>query len=679
MQQKRYPASSVRHHTSCDFLRVHSIIHRLRASHIYLTFPPCDRSSGNASPQKHLPNRHGSQGRWNEVGMPIVSEGSPCQRLYPYRFVQLTPRCSSSLPAASRLTALPFTDRELFFVPKKGRPVTQCPHCRSERKKRAAHVKCDCGDKSHTKEKCVHLREAEAKAEVALSGDHHSHSHSHTHSPDLNPLPEESSPDDHACCCTHGDKCSCSSLKKEPSEEALDPLPKAQRSKPRLTSHASEGHLTIFANGHHKPCHRNNNAAHESGAPYKLPRAHSHTVAGTSSAAARRSVDSLASVQSAQPVALPQQIVVNTCVNPEHNISQSEQGSPQSTIQTQYSLPTDAKPTAPISQPSYIQSEVSSSLPSTTFHDFGYPSAQSAISVATSTTEASSMPTYSVPTSSMDMGGAMTDYWSNIDWNNIIDNTMDVQPALTNTSSGTMSEIDDLPPVDDMNAFDAPYVANTQAQMPYDLVNNFSGNPDFDVDFGTSTSQPNRWSLPLFSNQNFNTTDDKIQQRTSPKTSGTASPALDAANQPLPMDQFGDFQQYPSTSMSDPTSSAPAQSPMQTSSSEYMYQPRGASVSGYSWDGFLPNYNSAAMSDGGNNDGVFGLPESSSAQIAGNAGTTADFQDATGYGDTYGFDNNSKMLQWNDGTFAPAGQDFLSTYNFDQDFSTPDFNNPWTS
>jgi hypothetical protein len=46
----------------------------------------------------------------------------------------------------------------------------------------------------------------------------------------------------------------------------------------------SESHLTVFANGHHKPCHRNNNTAHVSGAPYKIPRP--HTLHGHSAFAA---------------------------------------------------------------------------------------------------------------------------------------------------------------------------------------------------------------------------------------------------------------------------------------------------------------------------------------------------------------------------------------------------------
>ena len=38
------------------------------------------------------------------------------------------------------------TDRKLNHVNKKGRPVSQCQHCRGLRKVRASHVKCDCGE-----------------------------------------------------------------------------------------------------------------------------------------------------------------------------------------------------------------------------------------------------------------------------------------------------------------------------------------------------------------------------------------------------------------------------------------------------------------------------------------------------------------------------------------------------
>lgn len=39
--------------------------------------------------------------------------------------------------------------------------MSQCPHCRSLRKNRSQHVKCECHDKSHAKEDCPHLKEGQ--------------------------------------------------------------------------------------------------------------------------------------------------------------------------------------------------------------------------------------------------------------------------------------------------------------------------------------------------------------------------------------------------------------------------------------------------------------------------------------------------------------------------------------
>lgn len=44
--------------------------------------------------------------------------------------------------------------------------------------------------------------------------------------------------------------------------------------KPRLTTAKSEGALTVFKDGHHKPAHKHNDMAHRCGAPYKIPRSH---------------------------------------------------------------------------------------------------------------------------------------------------------------------------------------------------------------------------------------------------------------------------------------------------------------------------------------------------------------------------------------------------------------------
>ncbi|KLO15512.1 copper-fist-domain-containing protein, partial [Schizopora paradoxa] len=40
------------------------------------------------------------------------------------------------------------SDRPLFEIKKKGRPVTQCEHCRELRKSKQVHVKCLCDGKA---------------------------------------------------------------------------------------------------------------------------------------------------------------------------------------------------------------------------------------------------------------------------------------------------------------------------------------------------------------------------------------------------------------------------------------------------------------------------------------------------------------------------------------------------
>lgn len=89
------------------------------------------------------------------------------------------------------------------------------------------------------------------------------------------------------CQCHSGAKCICGTIKEESHDLKIDTTRQTlheARAKPKLTTAQSESHLTVFANGHHKPCHRSNNTAHVSGMPYKIPRP--HTLHGHSSFAA---------------------------------------------------------------------------------------------------------------------------------------------------------------------------------------------------------------------------------------------------------------------------------------------------------------------------------------------------------------------------------------------------------
>ncbi|WQF86242.1 Putative copper fist DNA-binding domain-containing protein [Colletotrichum destructivum] len=148
-----------------------------------------------------------------------------------------------------RVSNCQHSDRPLQHINKKGRPVSQCQHCRSMRKSRSAHIKCDCGEKTS---KCAHLQ-------PTLDG------HRET------------------CCCNHGGRCTCSH-KKEPAldtvpesdsdKEAIAPRPKPPIRRRRANTVHSDGMLTFDEHGHHKPAHKHNKASQKCG-PYQLNRVNS--------------------------------------------------------------------------------------------------------------------------------------------------------------------------------------------------------------------------------------------------------------------------------------------------------------------------------------------------------------------------------------------------------------------
>lgn len=173
-----------------------------------------------------------------------------------------------------RVSGCQHLDRQLTHINPKGRPVKQCEHCRGARKAKSHHARCDCGSK---KEKEAAKERLKTELNVDFFAENAVESA-------FNPA---AAIDDSGCCCYKGSSCVCG-VKKDPLPLRLDTnfsrpgQSQSRSSKPRLTSTHSESHLTVFANGHHKPCHRLNNSAHTSGAPYKIPR--SHTLHGPSSA-----------------------------------------------------------------------------------------------------------------------------------------------------------------------------------------------------------------------------------------------------------------------------------------------------------------------------------------------------------------------------------------------------------
>ncbi|KAK3114346.1 hypothetical protein LTR53_007433 [Teratosphaeriaceae sp. CCFEE 6253] len=375
--------------------------------------------------------------------------------------------CSSCLKG-HRVSGCTHADRELTLVPKKGRPVTQCQHCRAERKKRSAHVSCECGEAEkphHPKEKCVHLRDNEERSQVGL----HDEAATEKTSAYLHAVAEEQ-----GCCCHHGGNCTCAMLRRNVDKDGTVTPPHGPVVKPRLDSTKSDGSITVFQNGHHKPCHRKNHLAHDSGMPYKVPMPRSKTDVG-STAKARRSVDSLALDNSMllNPSAfLPQ---TSAPFNTDRRMSKSEQPSPR----------ISAIPCAGLSDPKFaaidfgnLQSvQTNQNMPSMPTDPFAFMPLEPMSSVTESTFDPwSAMPSsdslampnnnpFGVWPTSTDVGGT-------------------AQPALTAASSGTQSEIDEMPLMDEMYGFGMPSIQEDAGSYTLAMLQS-SGSP-----------QSNRRSLP---------------------------------------------------------------------------------------------------------------------------------------------------------------------------------------
>lgn len=403
------------------------------------------------------------------MGMPIMPEGPSCQRMHPSRYV-----ATLCVVVAHILTLIVLTDRELVLVPKKGRPVTQCQHCRQERKKRSAHVKCDCSETDkphHSKEKCIHLREAEEKAKAVGHRDDH---------------PEEQDPhhlaavkEEQGCCCPHGGKCACALLKTDDDRDGSPPHGKPAVQKPHLESRKSEGCITVFANGHHKPVHRKNHAAHECGMPYKMPVSRTQSDNVVSRSAARRSVDNL-TLNTLGPNATTNAPL--TFQGTHHRrMSKSEQASPKlngirpanfgnfATLDfanLDHSEGSETMPSIVSDGPAFSMADPTSSIADSSFDPWGFPSA-----------DFSALPN----NNPFEVWPTTTDV-----------NTL-AQPALTAASSGTQSEIDDIPGMED---FYGPGMPSIQEDV---------GTFDFEGLDASNATHPNRRSLPpnFFGNTNF--------------------------------------------------------------------------------------------------------------------------------------------------------------------------------
>ncbi|KAJ5825650.1 hypothetical protein N7474_002788 [Penicillium riverlandense] len=335
-----------------------------------------------------------------------------------------------------RVSSCHHSDRPLTHINKKGRPVSQCTHCRGLRKSRTTHVKCDCGEKKKKSDMFdCHAGEKRDLKQDAL----------------------------HRCGCSHGQRCTCA-LKKESHLDTVPEtgLPLSQPSgpvKPHLTSTKSESTLTIFRDGHHKPAHKHNDMAHKCGLPYTIPR--SHTIHHPSDVP-RRSADHLPLTQSAfvnEPLALSMD-------SQPQSQQPSQQGSPHSApaaggeeiattapldqsfldhyASTSLDHPRDSKPTsAPANMDERPLEQIITSVPPpldvSTFTSFPNTSSNSPITCM-AFQDPYQEPYFASPDSELPLGSAGLGAPS-VDWSSFPLYSSDV-PAATSTQTPSYASFD---------------------------------------------------------------------------------------------------------------------------------------------------------------------------------------------------------------------------------------------
>ncbi|KAL8993039.1 MAG: hypothetical protein Q9188_007434 [Gyalolechia gomerana] len=329
-----------------------------------------------------------------------------------------------------RVSNCQHSDRPLTHINKKGRPVSQCPHCRGLRKARASHVKCECGEKPHSKEECSDFGSQSDHGEIAAV------------EASLGNITQEGK----TCCCTHGQRCTCA-LKKEYLESVPETgLPKPSPTsflarKPRLSATNSESSLTHFTNGHHKPVHKHNDAHTKLGAPYKIPIPHS--ISGNQDIASKSS-DSLPLGRTLEYAPSPLQDTISTAQQQVRQVK-SEHGSPKPKALPLFSGIDSSLPPLDLSYPAYIDS-IGSPLPDDYLNDYhlrkGFDPYLTAHDDVPVMSPGLNMPP--VDWTALDLGASSSfnqpSSYASFDHNNV------VQPALTTSSSGEISDVEEYMP-----------------------------------------------------------------------------------------------------------------------------------------------------------------------------------------------------------------------------------------
>lgn len=219
--------------------------------------------------------------------------------------------------------------------------------------------------------------------------------------------------------------------------------------KPALSTTRSEGALMIFTNGHHKPAYKHNDMAHKCGAPYKIPR--SHTVHGHSDMA-QRSLDNLPlTVAPAEAALSPLQDSINSAQR-DVRLSRSEHGSPRSQAVSNANLAKSALPPLDLSLPAFDTFSGAHGLPldnngsnNVGFDCYYSPSDVDQMNFSAGLT----MPPVDWSAFDLPLDTAFSAAYSQPPSYASLDPSNIGQPGLTTSSSGELSEADEL------KAFDA--------------------------------------------------------------------------------------------------------------------------------------------------------------------------------------------------------------------------------
>jgi hypothetical protein len=340
-----------------------------------------------------------------------------------------------------------------------GRPVSQCVHCRTLRKARSAHVRCDCGgEKAHPKGNCAQDVDTQRRPFSHLRGEQR--------------LLIIDVADN--CGCSHGARCTCA-LKKDHLDpvresDSDEPSSLSVEGRPRAHTAHSESGLTIFTNGHHKPGHKHNMMAHKCGLPYVVPR--THPIHGSSpTGLANRSVDNLLRTDTIDTLHSESRIKDSMAgAQHEPRMVKSEHGSPTQCPTTNLEYLNGLLPPLDLSHATNDYNFMSNMDSFTSIPDQDQPIFSAALSAASI-----DWSHYGLGFNSP--GDNFAPSYSQAPSFNGIDFTSIDQPALTTTStSGEISEVEDFGSLNEIGA-NRPSLLSQQYGSDFD-ASDFGGEAD---------------------------------------------------------------------------------------------------------------------------------------------------------------------------------------------------------